>query len=98
MRFNLDKISTVDIKYMEDDREWVLLTCNADLEEYMEIYKSSRGRTNLNLFNELLIQIKGVHLAAAVHPGATSNACIAVFLERVWLIIWSKYQNQLFVK
>ncbi|XP_021811506.1 LOW QUALITY PROTEIN: protein NLP2-like [Prunus avium] len=44
-RFNLDDISRTEIKYLDDDREWVLLNCDADLEECMEIYSSSPGRT-----------------------------------------------------
>lgn len=44
-RFNLDDISRTGIKYLDDDCEWVLLNCDADLEECMEIYSSSPGRT-----------------------------------------------------
>ncbi|VVA26570.1 PREDICTED: NLP2 [Prunus dulcis] len=44
-RFNLDDISRTGIKHLDDDCEWVLLNCDADLEECMEIYSSSPGRT-----------------------------------------------------
>ncbi|KAG1335005.1 Protein NLP3 [Cocos nucifera] len=38
------EIGTFDIKYLDDDDEWVMLDCYADLQECMEISRLSGGR------------------------------------------------------
>jgi hypothetical protein len=42
-------MGTFDIKYLDDDNEWVLIACNADLQEYIDISRSSTASNIIKL-------------------------------------------------
>ncbi|KAI3776542.1 hypothetical protein L1987_46328 [Smallanthus sonchifolius] len=44
-RFSINDINCFHLKYFDDDSEWVLLTCDADLEECVDVYRSCKGGT-----------------------------------------------------
>ncbi|KAK1273376.1 Protein NLP4 [Acorus gramineus] len=47
-RFNIDDVGLVNLKYLDDDEEWVLLTCDDDLHECTNIYRTC-GAHAINL-------------------------------------------------
>lgn len=50
-RFSIAQQMYVDLKYLDDESEWVLLTCDADLLECIDVYKSSSAQTVRILVN-----------------------------------------------
>ncbi|XP_034932429.1 protein NLP2 [Populus alba] len=45
MRFEIDDFTCIGLKYMDDDGDWVRLTCDSDLEECKEIHRICQRNT-----------------------------------------------------
>ncbi|QHO60125.1 hypothetical protein DS421_3g104760 [Arachis hypogaea] len=52
------EIGAFDIKYLEDDNEWVLISCDADLHECMDVLTSS-GSNMIRLVVHDIVSILG---------------------------------------
>lgn len=44
-RFSIEDVSRYDLKYLDEDNEWVLLRCDDDVEECVDVCRSFPGQT-----------------------------------------------------
>ncbi|GJW73563.1 protein NLP4, partial [Tanacetum coccineum] len=57
VRFNIDDMTSITLKYLDDDSEWILLTSDADLEECMDINAPSK-KCRIQLFLKQSIHLE----------------------------------------
>ncbi|KAF3591022.1 hypothetical protein DY000_02023885 [Brassica cretica] len=48
-RFDLEDMSRYDLKYLDEDNEWVLLTCDEDVEECVDVCRTTPSHTTIML-------------------------------------------------
>jgi len=56
-RFSIEDVSRYDLKYLDEDNEWVLLRCDDDVEECVDVCRSFPGQTI-----KLLLQLSSSYL------------------------------------
>lgn len=66
-RFSISDMTKFDLKYLDDESEWVLLTSDTDLQECFHVYKSCRIQTI-----RLLVQESRRHKRNCVASGGFS--------------------------
>jgi len=55
-RFSIEDMSRYDLKYLDEDNEWVLLTCDEDVEECVDVCRTTPSHTI-----KLLLQASSHH-------------------------------------
>lgn len=58
------EVGTFDIKYLDDDQEWILVACDADLQECMDILRSS-GSNIIRLVVHDIMSVLGISVESS---------------------------------
>ncbi|XP_074573564.1 protein NLP1-like [Curcuma longa] len=67
-RFGITDTASVDIKYLDDDSEWILITCDDDLKECIDVYKLTNAHT---------IKLSAHHVAQSTTRSSWGSSVLA---------------------